>query len=82
MQFALPIGLALSKPLLERLDTIARSRGVSRSTVARTCLVKGLAEYDRERGTDPFQADVADLSRTWRPRGRPQDEPVSSVESG
>lgn len=47
METARPIGLALSRDLLDRLDAIARAARVSRSSVARSFLVKGLAAYER-----------------------------------
>jgi len=79
MQHAHPIGLALSKPLLDRLDAIARVEGVSRSSVARSFLVKGLAAYEREIGwSDPFAGYKASLSREWRRRLRSLDENASN----
>jgi metal-responsive CopG/Arc/MetJ family transcriptional regulator len=71
MQLARPIGFSLSKPLLERLDAIARSEGLSRSSVARTFIVEGLAQFERRKGaTGPFMAAEVTLSRQWRPRVR------------
>ena len=69
MQLARPIGLALSQPLLERLDAIARAEGVSRSSVARTFLDNSLAEYERK-GGDSGLTETSDAPslRTWRPR--------------
>ena len=69
MQLARPIGLALSQPLLERLDAIARAERLSRSSVARTFLLNGLAEYERDGGPSSVAAasDAPSL-RAWRPR--------------
>ena len=71
MQLAHPIGLALSKSLLERIDTIARAECLSRSSVARTFLLNGLAEYERSGGASGVaEACDAESLRTWRPRTR------------
>jgi hypothetical protein len=69
MQLAHPIGLALSKRLLDRLDAIARSRGASRSNVARTLLAKGVSDYERDAAVwSEGESDSAATLRTWRPR--------------
>ena len=69
MQHARPIGLALSEPLLERLDAVARAERVSRSRVARMFLVSGLAEYEcRRRAKELIEGDETGLLRPWRPR--------------
>ena len=83
MQLARPIGFALSNPLLERLDAIARVEGVSRSSVARIMLVNGLAEYAQRVGaSDPFETDHAAPMRPRRPRVRVEGEvavPTTSI---
>jgi metal-responsive CopG/Arc/MetJ family transcriptional regulator len=69
MPFSLPIGIVLPQPLLERLDKIARFNRVSRSTVARSVLIRGLTEYEQGRNAGhSFEVDAAVLSRSWRPR--------------
>jgi hypothetical protein len=85
MQHAHPVGLALSRPLLERLDTIARSEGVSRSSLARTLLAKGVAAYERKAGTSDGTAYIGgEALRPWRPRnmGHRQDTLASSERKG
>jgi hypothetical protein len=47
MQLVRPIGLALSEPLLVRLDAIARAERVSRSKIASSFLLRGLVAYER-----------------------------------
>ena len=75
MQLSRPIGLSLSEPLVERIDAIARTEGISRSSVARTFLVIWLAEYESKIGlSEPFDTEQAALSRRWRPRIRDKAE--------
>jgi metal-responsive CopG/Arc/MetJ family transcriptional regulator len=69
MQHARPIGLALSEPLLERLDAIARAERVSRSSVARMFLVSGLAEYELKSRAKDLIKGGGTAVRPWRPRG-------------
>lgn len=83
MQYARPIGLALSEPLLERIDAIARAERVSRSSVARMFLVSGLAEYEcRRKAEELIERDGTALLRPWRPRARAANDaaPNSSNE--
>jgi hypothetical protein len=85
MQHAHPVGLALSRPLLERLDTIARSEGVSRSSLARTLLLKAVAAYERNAGATHSTAYTGpEALRLWRPRnvGRRQGTLASSEQKG
>ena len=85
MQLSRPIGIALSELLLDRLDAIARTEGVSRSSVVRIFLVEALAEYERRTDhSDRFKADNASLSRSWRPRARQvcADPTCTSIQHG
>ena len=83
MRLARPIGFSLSKPLLERLDAIARTEGVSRSSVARTFLVEGLADYEQKIGSsDLFATNAANLSRPWRPGPRREEDATSRGRRG
>lgn len=77
MQLAYPIGLALSKPLLQRLDAIARSEGVSRSSLARTLLLKAVVEHERGSGCETDEI-AAEALRPWRPRNPRQREDTSA----